>query len=201
MARYIVTVEYQDGQYWIRFPGIEKAGSHAKRPEDIVPHAQSFLTDWVRYGSPPPFSLGEATTAIREPFEGTRLIVFDWEPPSRTGYRIFGYQLDELVSEMIVPVEHIARARELAQVPDTEPNVLAPYPLTWEVVREIVGLSGVWGGCTYFLAPDFMIEFELLQDAGVLIIAPRKPSQLRIFARSHAPSIPTSAKMGSSLDC
>ena len=42
-----------------------------KRPEDIVPHAQGFLTDRVRYGSPPPPSLGDATTEIREPFEGT----------------------------------------------------------------------------------------------------------------------------------
>jgi hypothetical protein len=35
MARYIVTVEYDAGQYWIHFPGIDKAGSHAKRVEDI----------------------------------------------------------------------------------------------------------------------------------------------------------------------
>jgi hypothetical protein len=55
--RYIATVEYQDGKYWISFPGIQKAGSHADRVEDIVPHAQAFLTDWTRYGSlPRPFS-------------------------------------------------------------------------------------------------------------------------------------------------
>ncbi len=31
MARYIATVEYDAGEYWISFPGIQKAGSHAKR--------------------------------------------------------------------------------------------------------------------------------------------------------------------------
>ena len=46
MARYIATVEHDAGKYWIRFPGIEKAGSHAKRPEDIVPHARNFLDGW-----------------------------------------------------------------------------------------------------------------------------------------------------------
>ena len=29
MTRYIATVEHDAGEYWIRFPGIEKAGSHA----------------------------------------------------------------------------------------------------------------------------------------------------------------------------
>jgi hypothetical protein len=48
MPRYIATVEYDAGQYWISFPGIEKAGSHAKRPEDIVPHARNFLNDWTK---------------------------------------------------------------------------------------------------------------------------------------------------------
>ena len=45
MARYIATVEYDAGQYWISFPGIQKAGSHAKRAEDIVPHARNFLNE------------------------------------------------------------------------------------------------------------------------------------------------------------
>ncbi len=44
MTRYIATVEHDAGEYWIRFPGIEKAGSHAKRPEDIVPLARNLLT-------------------------------------------------------------------------------------------------------------------------------------------------------------
>ena len=48
MARYIATVEFDDGQYWISFPGIEKAGSHAKRPEEIVPHARRFLNEWIK---------------------------------------------------------------------------------------------------------------------------------------------------------
>jgi hypothetical protein len=37
MTRYIATVEYDAGQYWISFPGIQKAGSHAKRVEDMSP--------------------------------------------------------------------------------------------------------------------------------------------------------------------
>jgi hypothetical protein len=46
MARYIATVEFQDGEYFTSFPGIEKAYSTAKRVEDIVPHARKFLDDW-----------------------------------------------------------------------------------------------------------------------------------------------------------
>ena len=81
MPRYIATVEYDAGQYWIRFPGIEKAGSHAKHPEDIVPHAQAFLKDWIRYGSRPPASLDDALIDPDAPFEGTKLVIFEWEPP------------------------------------------------------------------------------------------------------------------------
>ena len=39
---HIATVEYDAGEYWIRLPGIEKAGSHAKRPEDICPARPQF---------------------------------------------------------------------------------------------------------------------------------------------------------------
>jgi len=80
MARYIATVEYDAGEYWISFPGIQKAGSHAKRPKDIVPHAQSFLTDRARYGSLP-VSLDDAITDPTAPFEGVKLVIFEWEPP------------------------------------------------------------------------------------------------------------------------
>ena len=85
MARYIATVEYQDGRYWISFPGIQKAGSHATRPQDIIPHARAFLNDWTRYGSLPPASLDDAITEPAAPFEGTKLVIFDWEPPSADG--------------------------------------------------------------------------------------------------------------------
>ena len=81
MARYIATVEFDDGQYWIRFPGIQKAGSHAKRPEDIVAHARRFLSSWVRDGGSLPTSLDDAITDPQAPFEGTRLVVFEWDPP------------------------------------------------------------------------------------------------------------------------
>jgi hypothetical protein len=81
MARYIATVEYQDGEYWISFPGIEKAGSHATRPDDIVPHALAFLNDWTRYGNTLP-SLDDAITEPSEPFEGVKLVIFEWEPPA-----------------------------------------------------------------------------------------------------------------------
>ena len=64
MTRYIATVEHDAGEYWIRFPGIEKAGSHAKRPEDIVPHARNFLNGWTKYGAPPA-SLDDALSEPR----------------------------------------------------------------------------------------------------------------------------------------
>ena len=41
MTRYIATVEFQDGNYWISFPGIEKTYRLAKTPADIVPQALS----------------------------------------------------------------------------------------------------------------------------------------------------------------
>ena len=77
MARYIATVEYDAGEYWISFPGIQKAGSHAKRPEDIVPHARHFLSSWA---GPPPASLDEAITDPKAPFQGTKLVIFEWDP-------------------------------------------------------------------------------------------------------------------------
>jgi hypothetical protein len=80
MARYIATVEYDAGEYWIRLPGIEKASSHAKRPEDIVPHAGNFLNGWTKYGAPPP-SLDDALSEPIAPFEGVQLVVFEWDPP------------------------------------------------------------------------------------------------------------------------
>jgi len=142
--RYIATVEYQDGEYWISFPGIAKAGSHAKRPEDIVPHARAFLKDWTRYGSLPPASLDDAITDPIGPFEGTKLVIFEWEPPPRTGYRIVGYEGEELVLEVQVPAEKIDKARALA--------LRNSYPLTREDVHEI-GVT-VPPGFTYFLEAD-----------------------------------------------
>ena len=81
MARYIATVEFDDGQYWLRFPGIQKAGSHAKRPEDIVPHARAFLADWRQDGATPLLSLDDAITEPIAPFKGVRLVIFEWDPP------------------------------------------------------------------------------------------------------------------------
>jgi hypothetical protein len=82
MARYIATVEYDAGEYWISFPGIQKAGSHAKRVEDIIPHARNFLNDWTKYGRPPA-SLDDALIDPNAPFDGVRLVVFEWEPPPK----------------------------------------------------------------------------------------------------------------------
>ena len=94
MARYIATVEYDAGQDWIRVPGIQKAGSHAKRPEDLIPHARKFLDGrmaplpaWIKPDAddiPPPVpppSLDDALTDPSEPFEGVRLVIFEWDPP------------------------------------------------------------------------------------------------------------------------
>ena len=147
MARYIATVEYADGQYWIGFPGIQKAGSHAKRPEDIIPHAQSFLADRVHYGSPPSASLDDAVTDPREPFEGVKLVIFEWEPPPRTGYRVVGYEDEELVLEVQVPADRVEAARVM----------LALYgqrPLTKEDIHEIGVTVPPGGGFSYFLEAD-----------------------------------------------
>jgi hypothetical protein len=94
MARYVAVVEYQDDEYWISFPGIEKTYAIARRPEDIVQQARKFLEDEMqarassravfdddRAGDATlPPSLDDAMTDPREPFEGTRLVVFEWEP-------------------------------------------------------------------------------------------------------------------------
>ena len=153
MARYLATVEYQDGEYWISFPGIEKAGSHAKRPEDIVPHARAFLKDWTRYGSLPPASLDDAITDPNEPFEGVKLVIFEWEPPRSTGHRIAGYENDELVIKIRVPVDKIDTARALEKVPETDSALRSSYPLTREDAHEIGGVA-VPPGFTYFLEAD-----------------------------------------------
>jgi hypothetical protein len=139
MARYIAVVEHDAGQYWISFPGIQKAGSHAKRVEDIIPHARNFLNDWTKYGRPPA-SLDDALIDPNAPFEGVRLVVFEWEPPHRTGYRVCGYDHDELVFYIPVPAEQLARARVLAGVPETDHDMLSSYPLTKEAAREIIDL-------------------------------------------------------------
>ena len=94
MTRYIATVEHDAGEYWIRFPGIEKAGSHAKRPEDIVPHARNFLNGWRNMAAPA--SLDDALSEIGVP----RLVVFEWDPPAGTGLNVCGYDREELVLEV-----------------------------------------------------------------------------------------------------
>jgi hypothetical protein len=77
-------------------------------------HARAFLTGRSRYGSLPPASLDDAITEPVAPFEGTKLVIFEWEPPPRTGYRIVGYEGEELVIEIQVPAEKIDAARALA---------------------------------------------------------------------------------------
>jgi hypothetical protein len=92
MTRFVALVEFRDGDYWISIPGVEKAYRLAKRPEEIIAQARTFLdqeTMPVAFGGQliegevPP-SLDGALTDPSEPFEGARLVVFDWEPP--TGY-------------------------------------------------------------------------------------------------------------------
>jgi hypothetical protein len=153
--RYIATVEHVDGEYWISFPGIEKAGSHAKRPEDIVPHARAFLSDWTQYGSPPPASLDDAVDSGEgiAPFEGVKLVIFEWEPPPSTGYRVVGYEGEELLFDIQVPAEKIAQALVLAGVPETDPGMSSPYPLTREAALEICG-TPMLPGFAYFLEAD-----------------------------------------------
>ena len=153
MPRYIATVEYDAGQYWISFPGIQKAGSHAKRVEDIIPHARNFLSDRAKYGGTLP-SLDDAITDPTAPFEGTRLVIFEWEPPPRTGYRVLGYDHDELVFEIQVPAEQIARARVLAEVPETDPDLRGSYPLTAVAAREILDLPQGAPISSYVLEAD-----------------------------------------------
>ena len=65
MTRYIATVEHDAGEYWIRFPGIEKAGSHAKRPGDIVPPARNFLNGWTNMARGRPRSMTRSANRSR----------------------------------------------------------------------------------------------------------------------------------------
>ena len=115
MTRYIATVEHDAGEYWIRFPGIEKAS------EPIAP------------------------------FQSVRLVVFEWDPPARTGLRVCGYVHEKLVLEVPVPAEKIALALALAKVPDTDPELHGGYPLTEEQANQIVSVPP---GFTYVLEAD-----------------------------------------------
>jgi hypothetical protein len=105
VTRYIALIEFQDGDYWISFPGIDKTFRRAKTPADVLPQARAFLDaelqadtharavlgeafrpDGMPEASPLPPSLDDAIppgTPI-EPFEGVRLVIFDWEPPETT---------------------------------------------------------------------------------------------------------------------
>ena len=42
MARYIATVEYDAGEYWIRLPGIEKAGQPCEAARGHCPARPQF---------------------------------------------------------------------------------------------------------------------------------------------------------------
>jgi hypothetical protein len=111
IRRYLAIVEHDDsvGTYHLSYPGIEKMGSRAKRPEDIVPVARRFLDSLWRDLLPP--SLDDAITDPSEPFEGVKLVVFDYEPPPpRTRYRIVGYDGDEAVLAFLVSAEQIGHA-------------------------------------------------------------------------------------------
>jgi hypothetical protein len=92
MTRFVALVEFQDGEYWISFPGIDKTYRLAKAPGDIVPQARAFLDEQAKPVMLPaalggtlvdaelPPSLDDALTDPREPFEGAKLVMFDWEP-------------------------------------------------------------------------------------------------------------------------
>ena len=66
------------------------------------------------------------------------------------------YDHDERVFEIPVPLEKIAQARVLAQVPETDPNMVGSYPLTKEAVSEIVDLPPGFSAIvsTYVLEAD-----------------------------------------------
>jgi hypothetical protein len=121
-----------------------------------VPHARSFLTDRTKYGSATPPSVDDAITDPTEPFTGVKLVIFEWKPTPGTGYRITGYEDDELVFAIQVPTEKIDRALALARVLDTDTEPLSTYPLTLEQVNEIIalplGFSTMISG--YFLEAD-----------------------------------------------
>jgi hypothetical protein len=80
MAHYIAVVEHEGGRYWISFPSIQKTYSYATQPEEIVPHARDFLNQWLQDGGTPPVSLDDALSDPSAPFEGKKLVIFEWEP-------------------------------------------------------------------------------------------------------------------------
>jgi hypothetical protein len=87
MARYVATIEFQNGKYFTSFPGIDKAYSVARRSDDIIPHAREFLNDHAMIDGGVPPSLDDALTDPDAPFEGVRLVIFEWEPPTGTKSR------------------------------------------------------------------------------------------------------------------
>jgi len=104
----------------------------------------------AKYGAPPA-SLDDALSEPIKPFEGVRLVVFEWDPPAGTGLNVCGYDREELVLEVRVPAEKLDLARALAQVPDTDPELRGGYPLTEEQANQIVSVPP---GFTYVLAAD-----------------------------------------------
>ena len=98
MTRYIATVEFQDGEYWISFPGIDKTFRLAKTPGDIIPQARAFLDEQAKPVMLPaalggtliepdlPPSLDDAMTDPSGPFEGIRLVILDWDPPPKGAF-------------------------------------------------------------------------------------------------------------------
>jgi hypothetical protein len=94
VTRYVALVEFQDGEYWISFPGIDKTYRLAKAPGDIIAQARAFLDEQAKPVMLPPAlggtlvdpelppSLDDALTDPVTSFEGARLLVVDWEPPA-----------------------------------------------------------------------------------------------------------------------
>ena len=80
-----------------------------------------------------------------------KLVIFEWEPPPRTGWRICGYQFDELVLERSCPLSRSTAAR-------TGPG--AGHWIRALTTTHVGGCARdcrsvrLWSGFTYFLEAD-----------------------------------------------